>query len=203
MIELAFAKDKTNERKLWLQEPYDESFQCDFSKPFLPMEEWFTREYIHHPHYNCRRAIPYLMDGFKDVQRKILYTAIVTKASTEEVKVTQLAGATSEKADYHHGETSCEVAFDFGHSLTVQSAIVHLAQRFVGSNNVNLLEPSGQFGTRLGNDVGASRYATLLFNLTISDTSSLDCPQSVDACFARTTTMLSSTERPIKDTLLR
>lgn len=41
-----------------------------------------------------------------------------SKASTDEVKVTQLAGATSEKSDYHHGETSCE------------AAIVHLAQRY-------------------------------------------------------------------------
>lgn len=146
MIQLAFAKDKANDRKSWLQEPYDESFQCDFSNPFLLMEEWFSKEFIHHPHYNCRRAIPSLLDGFKDVQRKILHAAMQTKASTDEVKVTQLAGATSEKADYHHGETSCE------------AAIVHLAQRFVGSNNVNLLEPNGQFGTRLGNDVGASRY---------------------------------------------
>lgn len=89
---------------------YDESFQCDFSNPYLPMEEWFSKEFIHHPHYNCRRAIPSLLDGFKDVQRKILHAAMQTKAATDEVKVTQLAGATSEKADYHHGETSCEAA---------------------------------------------------------------------------------------------
>jgi DNA topoisomerase-2 len=43
---------------------------------------------------------------------------------------------------YHHGEVS----------LTM--TIVGLAQDYVGSNNINLLEPSGQFGTR--NAVGGS-----------------------------------------------
>lgn len=35
-----------------------------------------------------------------------------------------------------------------------------MAQNFVGSNNLNLLEPSGQFGTRLvgGTDAASPRY---------------------------------------------
>lgn len=35
-----------------------------------------------------------------------------------------------------------------------------MAQNFVGSNNINLLEPSGQFGTRLqgGKDSASERY---------------------------------------------
>jgi len=38
--------------------------------------------------------------------------------------------------------------------------IVNLAQNFVGSNNVNLLQPRGQFGTRLhgGRDAASPRY---------------------------------------------
>jgi DNA gyrase/topoisomerase IV subunit A len=51
-------------------------------------------------------------------------------------QVAQLAGYVSEKTAYHHGEVS----------LTM--TIVGLAQDYVGSNNINLLEPSGQFGTR-------------------------------------------------------
>ena len=42
----------------------------------------------------------------------------------------------------------------------MQSAIVGMAQDFVGSNNINLLVPSGQFGTRSngGEDAAAPRY---------------------------------------------
>ena len=38
--------------------------------------------------------------------------------------------------------------------------IVNLAQNFVGTNNLNLLEPIGQFGTRLhgGKDSASPRY---------------------------------------------
>ena len=66
----------------------------------------------------------------------------------KEIKVAQLAGYVSENAAYHHGEKSLE------------GAIVGLAQDFVGSNNVNLLLPNGQFGTRLlgGKDAAQSRY---------------------------------------------
>ena len=38
--------------------------------------------------------------------------------------------------------------------------IINLAQNFVGSNNINLLQPIGQFGTRLsgGKDSASPRY---------------------------------------------
>jgi len=47
-------------------------------------------------------------------------------------QVAQLAGYVSEHAAYHHGEAS------------LAGTIVGLAQDFVGSNNVNLLVPSGE-----------------------------------------------------------
>ena len=50
-------------------------------------------------------------------------------------------------------------------------ASVGLAQNFVGSNNINLLEPNGQFGTRLhgGDDSASERYIfTQLNSLTRS-----------------------------------
>lgn len=60
----------------------------------------------------------------------------------------QLSGYVAEHSAYHHGEAS------------LASTIVGLAQDFVGSNNVNLLVPSGQFGTRLqgGKDCASPRY---------------------------------------------
>ena len=49
---------------------------------------------------------------------------------------------------YHHGEAS------------LFSTMINMAQTFVGSNNINLLLPSGQFGTRLlgGDDAASPRY---------------------------------------------
>ena len=53
--------------------------------------------------------------------------------------------------------------------MSLQSTIVNLAQDFVGSNNVNLLEPLGQFGTRAtgGKDAASARYIfTALTSIT-------------------------------------
>ena len=60
----------------------------------------------------------------------------------------QLVGYISEHAAYHHGEQS----------LTM--TIVNLAQDYVGGNNLNLLMPNGQFGTRDqgGKDHASARY---------------------------------------------
>jgi len=43
---------------------------------------------------------------------------------------------------------------------SLMSTIINLAQNFVGSNNINLLMPIGQFGTRLhgGKDASSPRY---------------------------------------------
>ena len=61
----------------------------------------------------------------------------MTSQATNCAQVAQLSGYVSEHAAYHHGEAS------------LQSTIVGMAQSFVGSNNINLLAPKGQFGTRL------------------------------------------------------
>lgn len=82
------------------------------------------------------RSIPSVADGLKPGQRKVLY-ACFKRNLNKEIKVAQLGGYVSEKTAYHHGEQS------------LYMTIVGLAQNFVGSNNINLLEPNGQFGTRI------------------------------------------------------
>jgi DNA topoisomerase-2 len=59
-----------------------------------------------------------------------------------------LTASVAETSAYHHGDTS------------LSEAIINLARDFVGSNNLNLLEPIGQFGTRRvgGEDAAGSRY---------------------------------------------
>jgi len=93
------------------------------------------------------RSIPSMVDGFKPGQRKILFCCFKRNLKNE-IKVAQLTGYVAEHSAYHHGEQS------------LSSTIVGMAQNYVGSNNINLLEPNGQFGTRLmgGKDAASSRY---------------------------------------------
>eukprot|EP00163_Fabomonas_tropica_P019689 TRINITY_DN3451_c1_g1_i11.p1 TRINITY_DN3451_c1_g1~~TRINITY_DN3451_c1_g1_i11.p1 ORF type:complete len:318 (+),score=74.31 TRINITY_DN3451_c1_g1_i11:559-1512(+) len=44
--------------------------------------------------------------------------------------------------------------------MSLNGTIIGMAQNYVGSNNINLLEPNGQFGTRLegGKDAASPRY---------------------------------------------
>jgi DNA topoisomerase-2 len=93
------------------------------------------------------------MDGLKISQRKILFGAF-KKNLVKEIKVAQLSGYVSEQAAYHHGEQS------------LNSTIVGLAQDYVGSNNINLFLPNGQFGTRLsgGKDSASERYIFTALN---------------------------------------
>ncbi|CAE8665488.1 unnamed protein product, partial [Polarella glacialis] len=88
-----------------------------------------------------------VVDGFKPGQRKILYCAFKRNLKSD-IKVAQFAGYIAEHSAYHHGEVS------------LQGTIVGMAQTFVGANNINLLTPSGQFGTRLqgGKDSASARY---------------------------------------------
>ena len=91
---------------------------------------------IHFSKYDCERSIPNLVDGFKTSLRKILFSAF-KKNLVNEIKVAQFAGYVSEHSAYHHGE------------MSLNKAIVGMAQEYVGSNNINTLLPLGQFGTRL------------------------------------------------------
>jgi DNA topoisomerase-2 len=106
-----------------------------------------NKELIHFSKYDCERSIPNLMDGLKTSLRKILYCAF-KRNLTSEIKVAQFGGYVSEHSGYHHGEAS------------LMKAIVGMAQEYVGSNNINLLMPNGQFGTRLqgGDDSASERY---------------------------------------------
>ena len=56
-------------------------------------------------------------------------------------------------------------------------AIIGMAQTFVGSNNINLLFPSGQFGTRLmgGSDAASPRYIFTKVSLSMSQFSATTC----------------------------
>ena len=151
-IDMVFNKKKADDRKEWLGD-YDREAYLDTSKESVSYKDFIDRELIHFSKYDCDRSIPNLMDGLKISLRKIMYSSF-KKNLTTEIKVAQFSGYVSEHSGYHHGEAS------------LNGAIVGLAQNFVGSNNINLLVPSGQFGTRLqgGKDSASERYIFTYLN---------------------------------------
>ena len=146
-IDMVFNKKRADDRKTWLETVYDRTSFADTSKQMISYEEFINKELIHFSKYDCDRSIPNLMDGLKISLRKILYSAF-KKRLTSEIKVAQFSGYISEQSCYHHGEES------------LNKAIVGMAQNFIGSNNINLLFPSGQFGSRIkgGQDASSPRY---------------------------------------------
>jgi len=151
-IDKVFNKKRPDDRKTWLG-TYDKKTYLDTGKPSVSYEEFIDREMIHFSKYDCDRSIPNMVDGLKISQRKILFSSF-KRNLTSEIKVAQFSGYVSEHSAYHHGEAS------------LNGAIVKMAQNFVGSNNINLLEPNGQFGTRLsgGEDSASERYIFTLLN---------------------------------------
>jgi DNA topoisomerase-2 len=144
-IDLAFNKQRADDRKTWLQ-GYDKDVIIPPGMS-LPYSDFINKDLIHFSNYNLERAIPSVMDGLKVSQRKILYAAF-KRDLKHEIRVAQFAGYVSEHTGYHHGEAS------------LNEAIIGMAQDFMGANNIPWLVPQGQFGTRLqgGKDSASPRY---------------------------------------------
>ena len=145
-LDLAFNKKRANDRKAWLLN-YEKNKIPDFNKKVISTKDFVDEELIHFSNEDNDRSIPSLIDGFKPSQRKVAFGSFKRKLKTD-VKVAQLAGYISEHAAYHHGEVSLE------------NTIKNMAQDYVSANNINYLEPIGQFGSRLmgGDDAAQSRY---------------------------------------------
>ena len=143
----AFKKGYEDNRKEWIKESTGKQNSLNFTVLKQSFSQFVNNELINFSIADLERSIPNMMDGFKPSQRKVIYGCI-KKNLYSDMKVAQLSGYISEHTSYHHGEVS------------LQGTIVNMAQDFVGSNNINLLYPSGQFGTRLqgGKDSGSPRY---------------------------------------------
>ncbi|XP_051968374.1 DNA topoisomerase 2-alpha [Xyrauchen texanus] len=165
-ITLAFSKKKVEERKEWLtsfminrrqrrEHNLPEEYLYGQETTSLSYHDFVNKELVLFSNSDNERSIPCSVDGLKPGQRKVLFCCF-KRNDKREVKVAQLAGSVAEMSAYHHGEVS------------LMMTIVGLAQNFVGSNNLNLLQPLGQFGTRLhgGKDSASPRYIfTMLSSL--------------------------------------
>jgi DNA topoisomerase-2 len=156
MMDMAFAKDRPDDRKKWLT-TYNIGDVVNSTDTEVTYSDFINKELKHFSIYDLQRSIGHVCDGLKPSQRKILYACFKRKLH-KEIKVAQLAGYVSEHTGYHHGEDS------------LNGAIVSMAQTFVGANNMNLLVPVGQFGTRLqgGKDSASPRYIFTLINYLTS-----------------------------------
>ncbi|ORD95150.1 DNA topoisomerase 2 [Enterospora canceri] len=145
-IDLAFNKKKADLRKSWLADFTPGTF-LDQRASDISVSDFVNKELILFSMADNIRSIPSVIDGLKPGQRKVLFSCFKRNLRSE-IKVAQLVGYVSEHSAYHHGEAS------------LSATIVNLAHDFIGSNNINLLLPLGQFGSRLlgGKDSASPRY---------------------------------------------
>jgi len=152
----AFFDDKmSDERKRILTDEYDVHAAVDYSVTTLSVTDFLRRDMIHFSTYSNFRGLPSAIDGLTPARRKVLYYFLHHVKG--EIKVSQAAAGVAQKTMYLHGETS------------IIESIVGLAQEQTGTNNVALLLPIGQFGSRLDKPSvhAAPRYIfTALSNIT-------------------------------------
>ena len=110
----------------------------------VSLTEVVKEEYRQYQIYTLMdRAIPYLQDGLKPGQRRILFTLWKNQSKG----LMKVSSATGLVLTLHpHGPAS------------VESAIVNLAQDFTFSNNYPLIDKKGYFGERMEPAPAASRY---------------------------------------------
>lgn len=144
-------------RKTLINAPNNEPLDPKITEVYV--DQFINTEWVEYSKYANTRAIPHLMDGLKTSQRKVIYGSFTYSPNLRKnsTKVNQLSGFITSKADYHHGEVS------------LQGTIVKMAQTFIGSNNIELLEGEGNFGSRAlgGEDSAAVRYISVGLNKII------------------------------------
>jgi len=146
-MSMAFSKKRADDRKKWLANYDPQRMLVIGAAGRVDYSRFIHDELIHFSNADNIRSLASIMDGLKPSQRKIIFGCL-KRGLKAEVRVAQLAGYVSEHAAYHHGEAS------------LTAAITSMAQQFVGANNINLLAPIGQFGSRLqgGKDAASARY---------------------------------------------
>lgn len=122
----------------------EETTQYLHARASVSLSEVVKEEYRNYQIYTLMdRAIPYLQDGLKPGQRRILYT-LWKNQSRGLIKV---SAATGMVLTLHpHGPAS------------IESAIVNMAQDYTFSNNYPLIDKKGYFGERMEPSPAAGRY---------------------------------------------
>lgn len=145
LLSMAFDDGHNDDRKEWVLS-YDpdkgmstlaEKYEDDTISRFV-MTQLCEYSYV-----NTQRSIPSLIDSLKEGQRKILAVAMKMTGTTY---VTDIIGKVRKSMNYHYGDQS------------LYRTIVTMANMCVGTNNINLLVPHGQFDSRIGATAAHARY---------------------------------------------
>jgi DNA topoisomerase-2 len=150
-LEMAFASSQSDARKDWLR-GYDPTICVPYDTVTrISIREFIRKVMIHFSWLSVHRSIPLIEDGMTPAQRKCLWTLMDLKIDSyeREEKVASLQGKIASATMYAHGADS------------LSSTMISMAQVYTGVNNIALLVPSGQFGTRkdFGKETAASpRY---------------------------------------------
>ncbi|ORX87085.1 DNA topoisomerase II [Basidiobolus meristosporus CBS 931.73] len=132
LIDLALDGAKGDGRKVWLRK-FEFGICMNYNASRVEVSDFIAKELIFVSMNDNIHSVPSLIDGLKPGHRKVLFNCFQKKLKT---RIKQLADYVREHCSYRHGKQSlCAI-------------IIGLAQNFMGSNNINLLEPIGQFGTR-------------------------------------------------------
>ena len=153
-LELAFADKLEDQRKEWISD-WERPLESMDDERFQNISYFIYNELVKYSLDNLKRAIPSLIDGLKESQRKILFGAhkqwkiCSVKTNYKKIKVAQFGAHIAKVSKYHHGE------------LILGNVIVAMAQDFIGTNNLPYFEKEGQFGSLYygGKDAANTRYS--------------------------------------------
>lgn len=152
-INLAFNKDRANDRKKWLDTYYPRITPID---TFKRLSDFIDNELIEFSISDNVRSIPKFTDGFKRVQRMIMYNALLIwgKGKKELMNTASFQTKTKDKCNYHHA------------GQAMMEATAGMAFDFVGSNNIPYFYHGGNFGSRQSNgkDRASDRYTSTRLN---------------------------------------
>lgn len=144
-LDLVFDKKRADDRKDWLSYGMQGAVYIpDTKDPKRFISAFINSEFKAFSNADNVRSVPSIVDGLKESQRKCVYAML--RHGTNEIKVSQLSAYTALYSAYHHGE------------MSLNGTIVGLAQDYMGSNNINLFEPVGQFGSILSPAASSPRY---------------------------------------------